>query len=158
MLQKGEYVINEPSFLDEVQLCERKRPRNHVMSINYLREVVAAIGFKYIGDTFNPITDVNVISAKGVPCETVEQSHEIIVKLFKQHFPRIFDAYVEYHVKRRPNGTNLIYFLGSPAQAVEFIKMGFDEVLEKDLNKSKKVVGKPAITDEEAANNQEPVV
>jgi hypothetical protein len=65
----------------------------------------------------------------------------------------MFDAYVEYEIKNRPMGTNLIYFLGEPSLAVTFIRMGFHEVLEKDL-KPKKVVGKPAITNEEAAQNQ----
>lgn len=157
VLQKGEYLIDEPNFLAEVQGCEKKRPRNHTMSINYLRELVAAVGSKYVGETFNALTDVNVSSFKGIPCENMEQAHEILVKLFKQCYPQIFDAYVEYHLKRRPNGTNLVYFYGAPAQAVAFVNLGFEEVLEKDL-KPKKVVGKPAITNEEAANNPEPMV
>lgn len=151
-LQKGEFIIEAPNFLEEVKSCEKKRPRNHVMSINYLRELVALIGAKYVGETFNPLIDVNVSHYKGTPCENAEQAHEIIVKLFKQFYPRMFDAYVEYHLKLRPSGTNLVYYYGPPSQVSAFIKMGFDEVLEKDLNKSKKVVGKPAITDEEALN------
>ena len=141
-LQKGEFVIEAPSFLEEVMTCENKRPRNHVMSINYLREVVATIGFKYVGETFNPLTDVNISNYKGTPCEDTKQSHETIVRLFKEFYPRIFDAYVEYHIKRRPNGTNLIYFLGAPVQAVAFVNLGFEEILEKNLNKTKKIISK----------------
>lgn len=159
LLQKGEHVIDEPNFRDEVDACQKKKPRRPVMSINYLRELVQAIGDKYIGETFNALTAVNVSNFKGTPCENAEQAHATIVNLFKQHYPSMFDAYVEYGLKHRPNGTNLVYFLGPRNQVSSFIKMGFEEVLLKDLNKPKKTVGIPAITNEEAAaKNQETVV
>ena len=149
-LQKGQCVIESPMFYDEIESCDKKKPRNNLASVNYLREVIAAVGSKYIGDTFNPITDVNVSYAKGLQVESTEQTHEILLSLFRRYYPKMFDAYIEYHLKNRPDGTNLVFFLGEPSQVNAFIRLGFQEVLEKDLLPKKKV-GKPAITNEEAA-------
>jgi hypothetical protein len=131
------------------------------MSINYLRELVAACGARYLLDDFNALTDVNVANFKGTPCTTEEEANDILLKIFKQKYPRMLDAFVEHHIKSRPNGTRVVYDLGGGAQAGVYLKLGFQEVLLKDLykdEKPKKVVGKPAITKEEAANKSESVV
>lgn len=162
-LRADEYVINAPSFLEDVKNAPVKRPTNHIISVNYLRQVISDIGNKYIGPTFNALTDVNVSSYKGTPCENNQQVEETLQKLFKQTYPKMFDAYVEYHIKLRPTGTRVIYYLGSGAYVEPFLRLGFEEILEKDLDKligskPRKVVGKPAITDEDAAKKNEIVV
>ena len=160
-LRKGEYVVEAPTFIDEVRACFHKRPRNNSMSINYLRELVAAVGARYLPEDFNPLTDVNVANFKGTPCTTEGEANEILLKLFKQKYPRALDAFVEHHVKRRPDGTRTIYFLGDGTQAGVFLKHGLQEVLLKDLykdEKPKKVVGKPIPTKEEVALKSETMV
>lgn len=160
-LRKDEYVIGVPTFLDEVRACFKKRPRSNTMSINYLRELVAAVGARYLSEDFNALTDVNVANFKGTPCASEGQANEILLKLFKQQYPKALDAFVEYHLKQRPNGTRTVYYLGDGAQAGAFLKFGLQEVLLKDLYKNekpKKTVGKPAITQEEADNKSETVV
>jgi hypothetical protein len=160
-LKKGEFVISSPDFMPEVESCHHKRPRNDVMSINYLRELVAAVGAKYLPETFNALTDVNVANFKGTPCKTQVEANEILLRLFKKEYPAALDAYIEYYIKRRPTGTNTIFYLGSGDQAAIFLKLGFQEVLAKDFykeEKPKKTVGKPAITNKEASEKSEPVV
>jgi hypothetical protein len=162
-LKADEFVIDAPNFLSDIENASVKKPNSNIMSINYLRQLVSDIGQKYVGQEFNALTDVNVAHFKGIPCETAEQAHEILQKLFRQNYPKMLNSYVEYHIKRRPNGTRIIYFLGSPAQVEPFLNLGFQEVLEKDLEKfmgtkPKKIVGKPAISDEEAAKKNETVV
>lgn len=162
-LKSDEYVVESPSFLDDIKNCSVKKPSSKTMSVNYLRQLVSDIGTKYIGLDFNALTDVNVSNFKGTPCDTLEQAHETLQQLFKLHFPKMLDAYVEHHIKCRPNGTRIIYFLGSGAQVEPFLRLGFEEVLEKDLDKllgtkPKKVVGKPAITNQEANKKNEDLV
>jgi hypothetical protein len=160
-LRKDEYVISAPTFLEEVRACFNKRPRNEVMSINYLRELVAAVGAKYLPETFNAMTDVNVSYYKGTPCTSEVEANEMLLKLFKREYPEALNAFVEYHIKNRPNGTKTVFYLGTGDQAGIFLKLGFQEVLQKDLykeEKSKKTVGKPAITKEEADKKSEIVV
>lgn len=149
-LNNGEYVIEAPTFLNEVLSCSKKKPRNGVMSINYLRELVSAVGLKYLPETFNPLTDVNVSSFRGVPCSSDDEANRKLIQLFKRSFPDALDAYVDFHIKNRPNGTHTIYFLGGGQYSSVFLKNGFHEVLLKDLkseDKPKKVVGKPAVTE-----------
>lgn len=162
-LKNDEYVIPAPDFLEDIKNCSVKKPSNNIMSVNYLRSLVGDIGRKYVGQEFNALTDVNVSLYKNTPCDTPEEAHAIIQKLFKQTYPSMLDSFVEYHIKNRPTGTRVIYFLGSGAQCTPFLKLGFEEVLEKDLDKllgtkPKKVVGKPAITDEDANKKNETVV
>jgi hypothetical protein len=162
-LRADEYVINAPDFLDDIKKAPVKRPTTGVVSVNYLRQLVSDIGNKYIGQGFNALTDVNVSNYKGTPCANNEQVHETLLTMFKKTFPKMLNAYVEYHIKSRPSGTRVIYFLGGGNQVEPFLTQGFDEVLEKDLEKvlglkPKKVVGKPAITDEEATKKTETVV
>lgn len=162
-LKSDEFIINSPSFIEDIKESLVKKPINNLMSVNYLRQLVSDIGTKYIGPDFDALTQVNVANFKGTPCDTPEIAHETIKNLFKQSYPKMFDAYIEYHIKHRPNGTRVVYYLGSGAYVEPFLRLGFEEVLEKDLDKilggkPKKVVGKPAITDKEAADKNEIMV
>lgn len=162
-LRKDEYVVEAPTFLSEVQACFHKRPRTNAMSINYLRELVVACGAKYLSDdpTFNPMTEVNVADFKNTPCTTEEEANDILLKIFRKKYPRMLDAFVEHHIKSRPNGTRTVYFLGDGSQVGILLKMGFQEVLLKDLykeEKPKKTLGKPIPTKEEVERKSDTVV
>jgi hypothetical protein len=162
-LKADEYVIEAPDFMEDIKNCTVRKPQNNVMSLNYLRQLVSDIGQKYVGPEFDALTQVNIANFKGTPCESLEQANETLKKLFTQSFPKMFDAFNEYHIKHRPNGTRVVYYLGSGAHVEPFLRLGFEEVLEKNLDKvlggkPKKVVGKPAITDEEATIKNETVV
>lgn len=150
-LKKGEYVISEPNFVPEIAACKKKKPRSKIMTTNYLREIVATIGMKYADEDFNALIHVNISQYVGSPCGTDSQTNDVVVKLFEKQYPQMLDNFVSYHIKQRPHGTNTIYFLGRPYSVAPFIANGIEEVLEKDL-KEKKVVGKPAVTNEEAQN------
>lgn len=154
-LKKDEYVVQAPSFLQEIKDCAKKCPRNGTMTINYLRELIARVGSVYSPEDFNPITSVNVSYFKGTPCSTEEEANDILLKIFSTQFTPMLDAYVAHHLKQRPSGTKLVYFLGNGSQVAPFIKLGYEEVLEKDLDKTKKIIGKPAITKEAAEKQKE---
>lgn len=137
-LDKDEYVINAPSFMDEVVACQKKKPRSNNMTANYIREIVQMIGVKYIGPDFSSITDVNISSFINSPCNSEIEAHESIMRLFKQQYPQMLDAYVKRHLKSRPFGTRFVYYLGSHDQAGVFLEHGFEQVLEKEVVKNKK--------------------
>jgi hypothetical protein len=156
VLDDGCIIIKKPDFHTEIEQCLRKKPKSKTATVNYLREIVATIGLKYAPETFNPLSDVNLALFKGVPCETMEQTQNIIAKAFRKSYPEIFDLYVDYHIKHRPNGTKLVYFLGDFNQSSAFTRHGFDALKPKEVDvylgkKTKKVVGKPAITNKAAA-------
>lgn len=134
-LKADEYVVDAPNFLDDIKKCSVRRPTTNVMTVNYLRQVVSDIGQKYIGPEFNALTEVNVANFRGTPCSTYDEVHDVIQRIFKSKYPKMLDAYIEHSLKQRPTGTRVVYFLGSGAQCGAFLNLGFEEVLEKDLNK-----------------------
>ena len=81
----------------------------------------------------------------------------ILVNLLRNEYPAVFDRYLDSKIKNRPMNTKLIYFVGDFNSTGPFYKNGLDVLEAKDLEsfltgKPKKVVGKPAITKEEAEN------
>lgn len=149
-LQEGECVIHQPDFYQEIAACDSKRPRSGLLTPNYLREIVAVIGNKYVGEDFDAMRAVNVSQFRGVPCSSNVDLNKLLIKLFYEQYPQMMRLAVEYQLKSRPSGTKLIYFTGDSHLATVFVDNGLDEVLFEDLEE-KKPVGKPAITDEEAA-------
>lgn len=150
VLEKGEYIISRPDFKPEIQAAKAKKPRSNAVTINYLREVIAAIGNKYIGEDFDTLRAVNASKYVGVPCETEEQMNELLIKAFEQDYPQLIHAYVHAMFKQRPTGTNLIYFSGGTKFCTKLIELGLEQINVKDLeklqNKTKKVVEKTSST------------
>lgn len=147
-------VIGEPDFYSEIEQTDAKRPKSNEITTNYLREILAKIGNKYVGEEFNAMTDVNVSKFRGRPCSTHKQVHQAVYEALERSYPKMFDKYVEYQIKNRPFGTKLVYFVGDRRHCSKFFEYGLDEVKQKDipvvLGKAKKqAVGKPAVTDEE---------
>ena len=154
-LSREEFVIKAPHFYDFIEAARLKKPKNGITTVNYLRELVSAIGGKFIGEDFDALREVNVSYHKGRNFSSAEDVNAILIDLFNKHYPQMLDKYVEYHIINRPIGTKVIYFLGTPANASKFLEYGIHEVFERDLDKTlgkkpKKIVGKPAITNEEA--------
>jgi hypothetical protein len=155
-LQEHEYVIGGPDFYDQILQCKAKKPKSSQMTINYLREVVAAVGQKYLGQEFDALRAINVSKFVGVPCGTDKEVHDVLVKAFENQCPSILLAYVQYCLKQRPSGTNFIYYTGNPRYSTGLVELGWEQVSQKDHDtdrsgKPKKIVGKPAITTENAA-------
>lgn len=155
-LPSGCFVISAPSFLEEIKSCDKKRPKTGLMTPHYLREIIGTIALKYDStETFNALTQVNVTHFKGIPFKDLNEVEEILNRAISANCPELFDMYVDYHIKKRPFGTKLIYFLGSHLNTGPFTRNGIDEIQAKEVdtylgNKPKRKVGKPAITDKQA--------
>lgn len=147
-LKEGEYVIHNPDFSAEIEASRGKRPSSGMLTPNYLREIIASIGDKYIGDSFDAMR-INVSAYRGVPCGSVEVLNSLVSNLLKNQYPKMLELVIEHQLKKRPSGTRLTYFTGDSSLSGVFLDNGIDEVLEKDLEE-KQPVGKPAITNAEA--------
>lgn len=155
-LNKGEFIISPPDFRQEIAASRLKKPKSNLLTVNYLREVIATIGNKYLGEDFDALRDVNVSKYIGIPCDTEEQVHEVLVKAFDNQLPALLHAVVYHQFKLRPNGTNLIYYTGHPKYCTKLVELGLEQIDSKQLedqksSKPKKIIGKPAITNEQAA-------
>jgi hypothetical protein len=151
-LGKKEFVIPAPSFIDEIKLSMRKAPKNKLMTSNFLKEIAAKIGDKYMGPDFSTLTDINTSLFRGIPFESLDDIDKVVQDMFLKSAPAVFDNFVDYHLKSRPYGIQLIYFLGDFSQTAAFTRNGIDEIKLKDVDvelgrKPKKTVGKPAVKD-----------
>ena len=158
-LEKGEIVITPPTFLAQIQENARKAPRKQLTAINHLREILNSIATKY--DTEMNVMKFRLVNYEGLPYANNEDLSVVILRILKEQYPQVLEKYLEKEIQSRPLGTQLVYYTGSFNTTGPFYKSGLDHLEEKDLEsfvtgKPKKVVGKPAITKEQAqARNEE---
>lgn len=155
-LQEHEFVIGGPDFYSEIHQCKAKKPKSSQITINYIREVIAAVCQKYLGDDFDVMRSINVSKLVGVPCNTEKEVHDVLVKTFEKQCPKLLLEHVQHCFKQRPSGTNFIYYTGNPLYCTKLLESGWSQVSQKEFDayksgKPKKIVGKPAITDQNAA-------
>jgi hypothetical protein len=141
-LKKGECVITAPSFLEEINACDSKKPRSGTLSLYYLREILSTIALKYLEPGFDVTREINISSYINRPTSFNEETNAIVLDMLRKVYPQALDAYVEYQIKQRPHGTNLIFFLGDGKYSGTFFKHGIQEVLLKDYNKESKKINK----------------
>ena len=153
-LRKNELVINQPDFMEQVLANVNKAPKHKQTAVNHLREVLSSIAEKYDHD-MNP-SRINLTNYRGLPFDTNEDMSTIIVKILKDGYPQIFSKCLEHQLNNRPMGTKLVYYVGDLSTTKPFFDAGLDMIDEKDIEsyltgKPNKVIGVPAITNEEAA-------
>jgi hypothetical protein len=155
-LEKGEIVINQPDFMEQIVANIKKAPKHKQTAINHLREVLTSIGQKYDQDM--NVFKIRLLNYEGLPFNDNKDLSDIVVRVLKNEYPVLFDKYLDHELKNRPANTKLIYYVGNFTSAAPFYNAGLDLIEEKDIEsymtgKPKKVVGKPAITKEEAEGN-----
>jgi hypothetical protein len=152
-LGKGEIVINQPDFMEQIEANIKKAPRNKQTAVNHLREILQSIGTRY--DPELNAMRINLRNYIGLPFNSNAELSTVIVRILKNEYPKAFDKVLEHALQNRPINTKLIYYVGNFADTSAFFRAGVDNIEEKDVEsyltgKPKKVVGKPAITNEEA--------
>jgi len=153
VLRDGEVVIEEPKFLDAIEFNKRREPRGKLTGAAHLRFIVDTIGSKY--DEALTAYSVRVHNYEGLPYENDEDLAKIVGKLLKEQHPAIYSKYLDSAIKKRPKNTKIIYYVGNFTDTSPFFSNGVDLLDERDVDvylglKQKKVVGKPAITNEES--------
>lgn len=152
-LEKGEVVINPPSFITEIQANVRKEPKRKQTGINHLREILNSIAQKY--DPEMNVMKFRLVNYEGLPYTDNNDLNAIVTRILSTERPETLDKYLDHQIKARPMNTKLVYYTGSFNGTTAFYKNGLDLIEEKDVEsymtgKPKKVVGKPAVTKEEA--------
>ncbi len=152
-LRKGEIVLESPDFLEQIKSNAHKAAKKNLTGLNHLRDILNSIQQKYE-------TDLNIFKIplslyEGLAFNNEQDLSRIIIRLLKKERPLIFEKVLEYNIKNRPNGTKLIYYVGSFGDTSPFFRNGIDMIEEKDIDeylglKPKKIVGKPAVTKEQS--------
>lgn len=150
-LEKGDYLIGAPSFLEQIALHRAKKPRNGLTGPHYLRMIVDSIGQAYDPENMTAYS-IKAHNYEGLPFSTDEDVNAILVKALLVDYPAVFPKYLDSKIRNRPKGTERIFYVNSDikGQYELFYKNGLDEERIEPVKKSNRVVGKPAITKEEA--------
>lgn len=151
-LEKGELVISQPTFLEQIQENSRKAPKVKQTAINHLREVFNSIGAKYDQDL--NVFKIRFVNYEGRPYVNDNDLSAIVVEILRKEYPVVFDKYLEHQLKNRPINTKLVYYVGDFNTTGPFYKAGLDHIEEKDVEsymtgKPKKIVGKPAVSNKD---------
>lgn len=154
-LEKGEIVIGQPDFMEQILANQKKAPKHKQTAINHLREVLNSIGQVY--DPEMNVFKIRLLNYEGLAFKDNNDLSVIISRVLKNEYPRVFDKYIEHQLKNRPMNTKLIYYVGDFTTTKPFYDAGLDLIEEKDVEsymtgRPKKVVGKPAVTNEEVKN------
>lgn len=152
-LKKGEFLIDTPSFLEQINLHKTKVPRNGLTGSHYIRMVVDSIAQAYDPENMTAYS-VKAHNYEGRKFSTPEEMNAIVLEMLHNDYPAVFVKYLDTKIRTRPTGTNLVYYVDSkiPGQYETFYKNGLSEVEKEVVEKPKsdKVVGKPAVTKEQA--------
>jgi len=156
-LKEGEYLIDTPSFLTQINQHRTKIPRNGLTGPNYIRNIVDTIAQTYDPENMTAYS-VKAHNYDGRAFSSPEEMDAIVVEMLKADYPAVFAKYLDVKIKGRPSKTQLIVYVDSDikGQYEIFYKNGLSED-KAEKPKSDKVVGKPAVTKEEAEalKNQE---
>lgn len=157
-LKKGEYLIDKPSFLEQIALHRAKKPRNGLTGSHYIRMVTDSISQAYDPENMTAYS-IKAHNYEGRPFSTDEEFNEIIVEALRADYPAVFPKYLEVKVRNRPAKTERVIYVDSDiaGQYEIFYRNGLSEekVEAPQKEKSNKVVGKPAVTKEEAEKLKE---
>jgi len=154
-LKKGEYLIDAPSFIAQIEQHKVKKPRSNLTERMYLDAIMNSIGETYdAGNTDPHSSRVKYHNYTGILATTDQEVNEVILRAIKADCSHLLGKYLDTKIKQRPTGTQLVIFVDSEikGQYEIFQKNGLVEDKPEKPQKpaSDKVVGKPAITKEEA--------
>jgi hypothetical protein len=148
-LKDNELVISEPTFVDEIKLS-KNQPRPHpngkyLTSLAHLRAITGTIGELYDPEGFNQYSSIPLNHFVGIEYGTVEELSSVVLRAFNKFYPQIVFKYLDKQIKSRPQGTELIYFVGTKQNTEVFFANGINQLDGTESAKvSKKVTSKDA--------------
>lgn len=131
-VNKGEYLIDKPSFVREIALHQAKKPRNGLTGSHYIRMVTDSIAQAYDPENMTAYS-VKAHMYEGRPFASDEEMNQIMVEALTRDYPAIFAKYLETKLRQRPAGTSLVIYVdsGISGQFEIFYKNGFSEAESK---------------------------
>ena len=150
-LKKGEYLIDKPTFIEQVTQHKAKAPRNGLTGSHYLRALTEAVASAYDPQNMSAYS-IKAHLYEGRKFETLEDVNNILIEALRNDYPAVFAKYLDVKIKARPSKTDLVIYVNSDIQGQYeiFYQNGLSEQEAPAKAKSEKVVGKPAITKEQA--------
>lgn len=147
-LNKGEYLIDKPSFVPEIALHKTKIPHNGLTGTHYIRMVMDSIAQAYDPDNMTAYS-VKAHNYEGRKFSSEEEMNDIVLEMLRADCPGVFTKYLDKKIRTRPSGTELVIYVDSkiPFQYEAFYKNGLSEVEKPKKSKDR--------SDEDALKNQQ---
>lgn len=101
VLEYGEVVVPPLSFLEEVKACNRFRPANGIIAVNYLRTIAVEVGRRY-DKKFNAYRNVVPTDYVGIATHCDEDVARVVKAMFDASYPSIYKAYYAQKIKDAP--------------------------------------------------------
>src|ERR1035437_10323750 len=92
-LEKGEIVIGQPDFMDQIVANQKKAPKHKQTAINHLREVLSSIAEKYDHDM--NVLKIRLLNYEGLTFNSNSDLSAIVVRILRAEYPTIFDKYLD---------------------------------------------------------------
>lgn len=147
-LRPGEYVINPPNFVDEINSAQnRSHSRRKLTTASYLRSIANMIAINY-DPTFDPLKSLHAHSYEGREFNNDQELSAIVLEMLKNDYPQIFPAYLDKKIKQRPSNTKLIYYTGAPEDGLPFLQNGIDNIDPKEVDSYLGLKGKKKTSEE----------
>ena len=111
-LKKGEYLIDKPSFVEQIALHTHKKPRNGLTGSHYIRMVMDSIAQVYDPEHMTAYS-IKAHKYEGRKFDSDEEFNDIIVQALVEDCPSVFPKYLEKKVRSRPAGTTKVIYVNS---------------------------------------------
>lgn len=129
-LNKNEFVIEKPNFLEQIISTKGRRGVTKLTTSSYLRDVLMAITDKF-DNTINPY-NLKLSKYQGLSYDTDEDINAIIMRIIEDNELPLVEKAVENKIKTRPIDTEIIYYVSEDTNGLSaFLKMGINQLQEK---------------------------
>ncbi len=134
-LKKDECIILAPNFVEEAHASNMKRSRSKVTTLGLLKEMVGNVANHYdLEREFDVFSDIPYSSYVGILVESDQQLGDLLLKMFKTHWPKMLDKYMDYHLRNRPKGIKFIFFNGPLGDTVVFGRHGIEAATKAEVD------------------------
>ena len=127
-LSAGEYLIDKPNFLSEIEQHRSKGPKNGLTAPFHLRMILDSISQNYDPENMTAYS-IKVHLYEGRPFSSDQELSDILVEAIKDGYPSMFTKYLDKKIKTRPKNINMVYYVESkiPFTYETFYQNGLDD-------------------------------
>lgn len=113
-LNKGEYLIDTPSFLTQIAQHKAKKPRTNLTERMYLDAIMNSIGEAYDAGNTDPHSNrVKYHNYTGILVKLDEEVNEVVLRAIRSDCSHLLGKYLDTKIKQRPAGTQLVIYVDS---------------------------------------------
>lgn len=117
-LKKTDFVIFKPNFLDEVKSSRLSNQSiSKITTVNHLRDILMIVTGKY-DESVNPY-HITLNKYEGIAAPTLEDIADVVVRIDRDNNLKLLEKALDFKIKNRPLGTEMIYYISPDMQAVE---------------------------------------